>query len=163
MKLSVPEIKYTEPKQLAGISMQMSFADNKTRELWQAFMPRLSEIKGRIGDSLYSLQVYNESFFKDLTVVKPFTKYALAETDGSDKLPPGMEVFSLPAGLYAVFHYVGSPAEAPNAFIYIFSTWLPQSEYTLEYRPHFEVIGTKYNNASPLSEEEIWIPVKLRK
>jgi len=30
----------------------------------------------------------------------------------------------------------------------------------LDNRPHFEVLGEKYKNGDPESEEEIWIPVK---
>lgn len=42
----------------------------------------------------------------------------------------------------------------------IFGVWLPASGYTLDRRPHFEVLGEKYKNADPNSEEEIWIPIK---
>jgi AraC family transcriptional regulator len=30
----------------------------------------------------------------------------------------------------------------------------------LDNRPHFEILGEKYKQGSPDSEEEIWIPVK---
>ncbi len=39
---------------------------------------------------------------------------------------------------------------------------LPNSEYELENRPHFEVLGEKYKNNDPNSEEEIWIPIKKK-
>jgi AraC family transcriptional regulator len=35
---------------------------------------------------------------------------------------------------------------------------LPGSEYFLDNRPHFEVLGDKYKNNDPTSEEEIWKP-----
>jgi AraC family transcriptional regulator len=73
-----------------------------------------------------------------------------------------MQSFLLPGGLYAVFHYKGLPSEGAKTFQYIFGTWLPGSEYALDNRPHFEVLGERYNNNSPDSEEEIWIPVKPR-
>jgi hypothetical protein len=31
----------------------------------------------------------------------------------------------------------------------------------LDDRPHFEVLGSKYRNNDPESEEETWIPTKL--
>jgi AraC family transcriptional regulator len=41
---------------------------------------------------------------------------------------------------------------------------LPLSkEYELDDRPHFEILGDKYKNNDPNSEEEIWIPIKLKK
>jgi AraC family transcriptional regulator len=36
------------------------------------------------------------------------------------------------------------------------------SAYDLDNRPHFEILGEKYKNESPDSEEELWIPVKLK-
>jgi AraC family transcriptional regulator len=71
-----------------------------------------------------------------------------------------MEAFTLTGGLYAVFLYKGVSAAAAEAFQYILGNWLPNSEYTLDIRPHFEILGEKYKNNDPDSEEEIWIPVK---
>jgi AraC family transcriptional regulator len=39
---------------------------------------------------------------------------------------------------------------------------LPNLGYTLDDRAHFEVLGEKYKNNDPLSEEEIWIPIKKK-
>jgi AraC family transcriptional regulator len=71
-----------------------------------------------------------------------------------------METFTLTSGLYAVFQYKGTANEAAGTFQYILGTWLPNSEYTLDSRPHFEILGEKYKNNDPDSEEEIWIPIK---
>ena len=76
-------------------------------------------------------------------------------------LPQGMESFVLEGGLYAVFDYKGSSTDM-SIYQYIFSEWIPNSAYTVDDRPHFEVLGPKYKNNSPDSEEEIWIPVKLK-
>lgn len=76
-----------------------------------------------------------------------------------NEIPDGMEPFELPGGLYAVFDYKGSSSD-PRIFQYIFSEWLPNSEYQLDNRPHFEVLGEKYKNNDPESKEEIWIPVR---
>ncbi|EPE83362.1 GyrI-like small molecule binding domain protein [Leptospira noguchii str. 1993005606] len=40
---------------------------------------------------------------------------------------------------------------------YIFQEWLPNSGYKL--KPHFELLGSKYKNNDPTSEEEVWIPI----
>jgi AraC family transcriptional regulator len=39
---------------------------------------------------------------------------------------------------------------------------LPNSAYALDDRAHFEVLGEKYKNNDPSSEEEIWIPIKVK-
>jgi len=74
-----------------------------------------------------------------------------------------MEFYIVPSGLYAVFIHTGAASTAPKTFEYIFETWLPNSEYLLDNRPHFEILGGKYKNEDPSSEEEIWIPIKPRK
>ena len=72
-----------------------------------------------------------------------------------------METFIMTGGLSAVFDYKGLNTD--NAiFRYIFETWIPNSDYVLDNRPHFEVLGDKYRNNDPTSEEEIWIPVRLK-
>ena len=75
-------------------------------------------------------------------------------------VPEGMEALELPGGRYAVFYYKGNPANGDAVFKYIFMEWLPASGYVLDDRPHFEVLGPKYQNGSDDSEEEIWIPIK---
>ena len=72
-----------------------------------------------------------------------------------------MESFVLEGGLYAVFDYKGLNTDN-KIFLYIFRDWLPASEYELDDRPQFEVLGENYKNNDPDSQEEIWIPVKLK-
>ncbi|RYE38364.1 MAG: GyrI-like domain-containing protein, partial [Sphingobacteriales bacterium] len=44
----------------------------------------------------------------------------------------------------------------------IFTEWLPNSAYELDDRPHFELLGSKYKNDDAESEEEIFVPVRLK-
>ncbi len=154
-----PEIINIGRKKLLGICLEMSLADNRTGELWRSFMPRLSEIETRVGTELYSLQVYDEDYFQQFSPKNEFEKWALAEVKNFSVIPDEMEPFELPGGLYAVFQHKGMDTEI---FQYIFSVWLPGSEFQLDDRPHFEVLGEKYRQGSPDSEEEIWIPVSKK-
>lgn len=139
----------------------MSLANNKTGELWKSFMPKRSEITNRVTNDLISMQVYKPTHFTNFMLTNEFEKWAAVEVTDFDNVPEGMETFTLRGGLYAVFHYIGSSND-PGIFEYIFSTWLPHSGYDLDNRPHFEVLGDKYKNADPASEEDIWIPIKER-
>lgn len=107
------------------------------------------------------MQVYSPNHFLDFKPTNVFVKWAAVEVSQVDSIPEGMQRFDLPGGLYAVFDYKGSSSD-PRIFQYIFGTWLPDSEYALDDRPHFEVLGNKYKNNDPASEEEIWIPIKLK-
>jgi AraC family transcriptional regulator len=157
-----PRIETLPPKYLIGKRLVMSLSNNKTGELWSSFMPRRKEIQNNIGTALYSLQVYDYGYFKDFNPNKEFEKWAAVEVTYINTVPHEMEVLTLTGGLYAVFIHKGASGDN-STFQYIFTTWLPGSDYLLDDRPHFEILGEKYKNNNPDSEEEIWIPVKLKK
>ncbi len=154
-------IETLNAKKLVGVKQSMSFANNTTALLWKSFMPRRKEIENTINQDLISLQMYTATHFSDFKPETQFVKWAAVEVSDDQTIPEGMESFTLPGGLYAVFDYKGSSNDA-SIFQYIFQTWLPKSGYTLDHRPHFEVLGPKYKNGAPDSEEEIWIPIKQR-
>lgn len=153
-----PLIKLLNKKQLIGLQKSMSFADNTTPELWRTFMSRKKEIQNGINSNLYSIQSYTKGFFENFDPSNQFTKWAAVEVSDFEIIPTDMESFILPEGLYAVFHYKGLNTD-PSIFQYILGEWLPSSDYKLDSRPHFEVLGDKYKNNDPNSEEEIWIPI----
>jgi AraC family transcriptional regulator len=158
----IPRIEILAEKKLIGRRMTISLADNKTSELWQDFMHRRKEIKNIVGTDLFSIQFYDPSYFRSFNPASLFEKWAAIEVEDYGIVPDGMETLLLEGGLYAVFTYKGSSGKAAELFRYIFSKWLPDSEFVLDNRPHFEVLGTKYRNNDPGSEEEIWIPVKKK-
>jgi AraC family transcriptional regulator len=147
-------------KKLVGIRMKMTFSDNKTSDLWGSFMPRRKEVMNKIGTELYSMQLYPHRFFDNFNPYGEFEKWAAVEVKNFDTIPEGMEAFTIPDGIYAVFLYKGTASAAAGIFKDIFRSWLPGSAYTLDNRPHFEILGEMYKNESPDSEEELWIPVK---
>jgi AraC family transcriptional regulator len=155
-----PEIKLLVSKKLIGKRITMSLFDNKTGNLWRNFMPRRAEIKNNLSTDLISMQVYDAPLrVGDLH--QNFEKWAAVEVSDFSEIPNEMVSFDLEAGLYAVFYYKGLNTDIA-VFIYIFGTWLPNSDYDLDDRPHFEILGKKYKNNDPDSEEEIWIPIKLK-
>ena len=157
-----PEIKTLTEKKLIEKRIIMSFAENKTFELWRSFMPRRNEIINNLSNDLFSIQLYDSSFnFNEFDLHKTFEKWATVEVSDFDIIPDGMETFTLQNGLYAIFYYKGLNTDT-RIFQTIFGTWLPNSEYVLDARPHFEILGEKHKNNDPNSEEEIWIPIKIR-
>ena len=156
-----PRIETLKEKKLVGKRLLMSFAENKTAELWKSFMSQRKNITNNVSSDLISMSVYSPTHFADFRLTSEFEKWASIEVSDFDKIPNDMERVILTGGLYAVFDYKGSSADS-SIFQYIFGTWLPGSEYLLDDRPHFEVLGDKYKNNDPISEEEIWIPVKSK-
>ena len=138
----------------------MSFSNNQTHELWKSFMPSRREIKNNIGSDLYSVEVYEPLYFNNFNPEKEFDKWAVVEVTDFETVPEDMETLISPRGLYAVFLHKGAASKGPETYQYIFGTWLPASDFLLDNRPHFAVMGEKYKNDDPDSEEEVWIPVK---
>jgi AraC family transcriptional regulator len=158
----MPRIEKLDDKKLIGRRLTMSLANNKTGELWKSFMPRRNDILNKRTTDMISMQVYKPTHFSDFKPTNEFEKWASIEVTNFDNIPNDMETYNLTGGLYAVFDYKGLSTDN-SIFEYIFGTWLPSSEYDLDDRPHFEVIGDNYKNNDLTSEEEIWIPVRPKR
>lgn len=155
-------IENASPKKLIGISIDTSIADYGAPELWQKFIPRLKEIESKIGNEKYSIQIYNDLLnYSDFNPEITFTYWAATEVADLNSIPDGMESLELSGGKYAVFIHKGSMANFQNTLNYIYTKWLPTSEFELDHRPHFEVLDERYlGPQNPESEEEVWVPIK---
>ncbi len=156
-----PEIVNCKEKKLVGLRRVVSMTVYDAAPLWQEFMPHLSRILGRTDSSTVSLSKYPRGYFENFDPGTEFEKWAAVEVSGIGELPEGLESLTVSSGEYAVFHYIGSSSDR-SIFERIYCTWLPNSIYRLDNRPHFEILGEKYKNAATDSEENIYIPVILR-
>ncbi|SFB98925.1 AraC family transcriptional regulator [Flagellimonas taeanensis] len=153
-----PRIETINDKKLIGQRLRMSFADYKIGELWRRFGPKRKEVTNNLNDVLISLAIYEPTHFIDFKPTNEFERWAAVEVLNYNNVPSEMETFNLQGGLYAVFEYKGLNTDN-SIFQYILGTWLPNSDFKLDNRPHFEILGEKYKNNDPESEEEIWIPI----
>lgn len=153
------KIKVSKERKVIGKRTCLNLKSYNVSELWKSFLPLRKDIANTVSDDLFSISVYDESYFIEFSPLKTFEKWAAIEVDSFDKIPSGLEVFTIAGGTYAVFFYKGLNTDF-SVFQYIYNTWLPTSGYFLDNRPHFEILGKKYKNNDPSSEEEIWIPLK---
>jgi AraC family transcriptional regulator len=124
-------------------------------------MPRRKEISHPLNSDLISMQVFPADFdFMKFDIDKPFEKWAAVVVSEDVEPPADLYRFTLEAGTYAVFLHKGPASTGEKTFRFIFEEWLPSSGFVIDQRPHFEVLGSKYKNEDPDSEEEIWIPIK---
>ena len=158
-----PRIEQVPAKLLIGMHRRISIAKIETHLLWQSFMPRKKEIIKGKNSFLFSLEVYDElNYFSQFNPQNEFEKWAAIEVENVDVIPTGMEKLWIPEGLYAIFVFKGLASDAYTFYNQIFGEWLPASDYELELRPHFALMGEKYKKEDPASEEEIYIPIKVR-
>jgi AraC family transcriptional regulator len=158
-----PEIKTIQAKKTIGFSIKTTMTNDQTVKIWQQLMPRLKEAKNAVSADLFSLQVYNGETFEEFTPNTEFTKYALVEVKNYDFVPEGFKKFEIPAADYAVFTHKGTSVDFPKTSQYIYGEWIPNSQYILDDKPHFAVMGDKYlGHENPETEEEVWVPIKKK-
>lgn len=156
----IPEIHTIAPKTCLGRSLTMTLANNRVGELWRMFMPEIGNIQNRLNKEIISAQVYKSDYFNQFDPNKSFEKWAVVElTEVPSHIIDGHTILEIPGGLYAVFHYKGLSTDT-SIFQYIFGEYLPKSEFELDDRPHFEILGDRYKNNDPESEEDIYIPIR---
>ncbi|MGQ7945973.1 GyrI-like domain-containing protein [Flavobacterium sp. WC2509] len=156
-----PRIINLREKKLIGKRLTMSFTNYKVSELWKDFMPRRKQVDNNLSNDLISMTVYEPTHFLNFSPTNEFEKWATVEVSDFDNVPSKMETFTLAGGLYVVFDYKGLNTD-DSIYRYIYGEWIPNSDYDLDNRPHFEILGDKYKNGDPTSEEEIWIPIKQK-
>jgi AraC family transcriptional regulator len=154
-----PVIITLSPKLLVGHCMEMSLIEDHTSLLWEKFLPKQRNISPKVSNDFYSLQIYPKGFFDSIQLHVPFMKWALIEVSKFENIPSELQTLVLEGGLYAIFNHKGTSTEI---FDYLYTDWIPSSIYQLDDRPHFEVLGKKYKNGDENSEEQIWIPLKLK-
>ena len=159
--MNPPKIIKIANKKLIGISIQTSLSENSTLALWQQFKPLINDVKNRSNTDFYSIQVYENDFdLRKFTPKTTFEKWAAIEVENFENIPDDLTKFNLSGGLYAIFIHKGKPEEFHNTAAYIYGEWIPNSKYTLDNRPHFEILSENYNPNDPNTEEEVWIPIK---
>ena len=149
-------------KRLVGKTLRMCLAKDQTHQLWSGFMPERNLIQNKVGADFLSVQLYDSALnFNDFSPQTEFAKCAMVEVPEFKNIPRGMETLTLVGGLYAVFIHKGKAQDFPKTMKYIFGQWLPSSDYEVDQRAHFEVLGAQYKPNSGESEEEVFIPIRL--
>tara|TARA_E500000318_G_scaffold107477_1_gene116832 strand:- start:1866 stop:2348 length:483 start_codon:yes stop_codon:yes gene_type:complete len=158
-----PGIQTLPTTLLVGKKSITSIVNNNTLELWQSFSPRKKEINHAINNDSYAVEIYpTTTFFQNFDPTREFEKWAAIAVSKIEEIPEGMETLTVPEGLYAVFPYKGKPSEIKDTFQYIYGQWFPNSDYEMDKRPYFALMGDKYKGEHPDSEEEFWIPIKKK-
>ena len=149
-------------KKLVGKTLRMCLAKDQTHQLWSGFMPERNLIQNKVGTDFLSVQLYDPALsFNDFSPQTEFAKCAMVEVSEFKNIPRGMETLTLVGGLYAVFLHKGRVQDFPKTMEYVFGQWLPNSNYEVDLRAHFEVLGAQYKPNSGDSEEEVFIPIRL--
>jgi AraC family transcriptional regulator len=156
----ISKIKQIPEIELIGIRTMMSLAEDKTASLWKQFMPKRKEIVNRLDSDFFDVQIYNSlNDFNDFDQYTLFEKWSAVKVSGLKSIPEGMELLIIPKGNYAVFNHIGTAKKSFDLIQYIYGTWLPESEYKPDSRPHFQIMKENYKPDDVNAQETIWVPV----
>lgn len=144
------------------MNLNMSLANNKTQELFSSFMPLRKTIEHATSTDVFEVMIYDQMYFQGFDPSKTFVKWAAIEVSNNETPPTGMTSLELEDGLYAVFNYKGIAKDFGELMRRIFMEWFPSSTYELDHRAHFNVLGDTYKRNDPSSEEEVWIPIRVK-
>ncbi|WP_296317410.1 GyrI-like domain-containing protein [Winogradskyella sp. UBA3174] len=149
-----PKLIYISEKRIIGMKSSMYHNEyGNIIKLWKRFMPSKNKIENILNKDFIALQTYSD--FNDFE--KPFDIWACVGVSNLETIPKEMKGFTIPEGEYAVFLHKGM--DTLKAYQQIMTEWLPNSGFKVDDRPHFQVMGEKYKNGSPDSEEDFYIPI----
>jgi len=160
-----PQIKEIQERKLVGFSKPTTLLTNAkhTQILFQSLMPQRNSIAQAVKGAYYSLQVYSKNIdFRTFNPQTEYTKWAAIQVNAYTLAHKNLEQMTIPAGMYAVFQFKGSPQTFPQLMQYIHGIWLPNSKYRLNNTPHFELLDDRYSTKNAENEEEVWIPITLK-
>lgn len=122
-------------------------------ELWRQFWQRHEEITHRTGAGV----AYGVAGNKD-PETGDFDYVAGLEVDDSRDIPPEMVSWDVPEQTYAVFQCTLPTLMA--TYQYVFTEWLPESEYDLGDGPEFELYDESFSPEEGEFGMFLYIPVK---
>ncbi|WP_321141621.1 GyrI-like domain-containing protein [Bacillus gaemokensis] len=150
-------------KKIVGIKKETTFEKDPeiTRGIWQTFMPIRNSILHRANSCFLSVKVLKTPLnMNDMNYA--YQKWAAVEVESFDKdISLELSKHTLAGGLYAVFIHKGTASDM-STFQYIFQEWLPNSNYNLDVREHFEVMDDTYRPDDINAKEEVWISIKMK-
>ena len=155
-------IENISKRKLIGLSIEDSLKQNEIVNVWKKFIPLSKDIPENVKGQFCSLSIYaSVNFMNDFSNQTKFKRGAFVEVNDLNYTHNKLETF-FAEGLFAVFLHKGLPSEGEKTFRFIFEQWLIESEYEWALPYHFERLPLNYNPNNPESEEEIWLPIKLK-
>lgn len=136
-----------------GIDSEKNNMARKLPQLWDAFLPRLSDISHRILDGCYGVVQQTATNSDELEY------WAVAPVSQIDVLPERLLSLHIPAARYARFAHKGFVSNLNMTVNFIYSSWLLQSGLRHTSGCDLEFYGSQYQANSEKSVIYYSIPI----
>ena len=156
-----PRFEEREEFVIAGYRKHTKDGFNVIGEAWFELKSNLDVIKRKSKHTMYGFEDYSEEFCSE-----PLSFYYMAgvEVDKNTALPEGMYRKVVQKAKYAVFTVNGNNTngEIGMAFQYIYSVWLPNSEYCIDENAlfDFEYYDERWDCQFGTAQMDIYVPVR---
>ena len=148
-----------ETSYFKGQSLTMSLVHDCTPELFRSFMPVRKTFQSIDQEAIvYDIRVYPKDYYTTFNPAKEYTKWAAVRISEDRFQDAGEDYISISAGLYAQFT-IHSNMIPPNLYQYIFTTWITESSYQLDDRPHFDRLWPHPHQRGTVIKQVITIPI----
>ncbi len=152
-----PKIVELEPMTILGMEIRTKDSETAIPQLWEKFIAhfdkiRNSVIKDRSWGVSYDIVVSDDYI--------EFTYLAGCEVAATDTIPEGYIIREIPAHKYAMFIHTGPVENIGETYDFIWSKWLPTSQYEYDPSNDMELYDERFNPTSPNSQVILYTPVK---
>lgn len=158
-RLVPPELIELPEKTLVGISFFLA-DDAEITDLsneWNRFLNEAPHIKNKTVPECY----YQVQFWSETQEIGGLFFFTGTEVTQVENLSPLLVVKIISSGKYLRFIHRGLSNKVGYTYQYIYTQFLPETEYRLTRPFNFEYYGEKYKGAfNDESESEIYIPVE---
>ncbi|MCB6608444.1 AraC family transcriptional regulator [[Clostridium] symbiosum] len=158
----IREIKITELDALTliGYSTSTGKGFKDIGKCWHRLHKNKSRIKNRV-DFSFLIGVNDYAGFESGGENPVFRYIAGAQVSSTEYLPKGMEVFRLPSGRYAVFHWRGKNEDSLQPVAeYVYQEWFPHSTCRFsENNPYDFVLYGEEIGEHDENEIQYWVPI----
>lgn len=146
-----------EKSTFLGFPTETSLLEDQTALVFKQLMIWRKDSEEHRAQPVYDIKVYPEAYFSSFNPSRSFTKWAAVLQ--KDKMQvEELQSYVVDKGLYLCFTCEGHVSA--QFFQELYSSWLPQSEYELDDRPHFDKLWPDPAQRGAVIKEEIYIPVK---
>ena len=146
-----------EKSTFMGFSTETSLLEDQTALVFKQLMIWRKDSEEHRAQPVYDIKVYPEAYFSSFNPSRSFTKWAAVLQKDTMQVEE-LQSYVVDKGLYLCFTCEGRVSA--QFFQELYSSWLPQSEYELDDRPHFDKLWPDPAQRGAVLKEEIYIPVK---
>ena len=156
-----PRFEEREEFVIAGYRKHTKEGYHVIGEAWSELKSHLAMLPRKNTHTMYGFEDYSEAF-----CAEPLSFFYMAgvEVDKAAVLPEGMDRKVVQRATYAVFTVNGNNAngEIGEAFQYIYSMWLPNSEYCIDENAlfDFEYYDERWDCQFERAQMDIYVPVR---